>query len=73
VSALAQVTLAFLWEGYAKAVLPPEAPPVQAQECRRAFYAGAGAALEAAAARGYMRDLRAEALRFMVDVEEGRA
>lgn len=29
------------WESYQQKVLPPDAGPVQIQECRRAFYAGA--------------------------------
>lgn len=29
------------WESYAAAVIPKDAPTVQIQECRRAFYAGA--------------------------------
>ena len=28
------------WAGYAAAVMPPGAPPVQRREMRRAFYAG---------------------------------
>jgi hypothetical protein len=30
------------WISYAERVIPATAPPVQYQECRRAFYAGAG-------------------------------
>lgn len=33
------------WETYQSAVIPPEAPPVQLKESRRAFYAGAQALL----------------------------
>jgi hypothetical protein len=29
------------WDSFARAVLPPNAPPVQITEMRRAFYAGA--------------------------------
>lgn len=32
------------WQSYRRKVLPAAAPPVQVQECRRAFYAGAMAA-----------------------------
>ncbi len=35
------------WRSYAEHVLPAGAPPVQTQETRRAFYAGAGLLLEA--------------------------
>lgn len=33
------------WALFAKMVLPKDAPPVQQQEMRRAFYAGAGSIL----------------------------
>lgn len=39
------IKVADLWQSYAARVLPPDAPPVQRQETRRAFYAGAGAVL----------------------------
>jgi len=29
------------WVSYRNQVLPKQAPPIQVQECRRAFYAGA--------------------------------
>lgn len=32
------------WQSYAREVVPPNAPEVQREECRRAFYAGAMAA-----------------------------
>lgn len=31
------------WQSFERAVIPPEAPPLQHEECRRAFYAGAAA------------------------------
>lgn len=31
------------WKSYERSVVPPDAPPVQREECRRAFYAGAAA------------------------------
>jgi hypothetical protein len=31
------------WQSYQRAVVPPDAPMVQSEECRRAFYAGAWA------------------------------
>lgn len=34
------------WLSYRSAVLPKEAPLIQLQECRRAFYAGAQALLQ---------------------------
>lgn len=33
------------WESYRREVVPGDAPAVQVQECRRAFYAGAKATL----------------------------
>lgn len=30
------------WQSYRKEVIHPAAPPEQVEECRRAFYAGAG-------------------------------
>lgn len=33
------------WQSYARDVVPAGAPAVQREECRRAFYAGAGAML----------------------------
>lgn len=38
------VTIKDDWESYQRDVLPINAPQVQVQECRRAFYAGALAA-----------------------------
>jgi len=35
--------LKLLWETYYVDVMPADAPPVQVQECRRAFYGGAQA------------------------------
>jgi hypothetical protein len=34
-------TIAELWNSYHKEVLPQDAPAIQVQECKRAFYAGA--------------------------------
>lgn len=33
------------WESYLREVVPANAGPVQVEECRRAFYAGAGSLL----------------------------
>lgn len=38
-------TIAEQWALFSAAVMPKDAPPVQRQEMRRAFYAGAEAAL----------------------------
>lgn len=40
-------TIAEQWSGFEADVLPPDAPPVQRQEMRRAFYAGAWSMLSA--------------------------
>ena len=37
------MTLADQWTEFSKEFVPANAPPVQTQECRRAFYAGAAA------------------------------
>ena len=37
------MTLADQWMEFSKEFVPANAPPVQTQECRRAFYAGAAA------------------------------
>lgn len=37
--------LAHSWQGYEQQVIPKNAPPVQFQETKRAFYAGAWALL----------------------------
>ncbi len=77
--------LAEAWESYQTRILPTEAPPVQIQECRRAFYAGAAALFETLMAGlepgtdPTPRDLTlvdglADELRTMVlDVAQGRA
>lgn len=77
--------LAELWESYAARVLPQNASAIQVQECRRAFYAGAGALLAAIASvlgpgdEPTEDDLRAitaiqvELNAFALDTLEGRA
>jgi hypothetical protein len=42
------------WESFKAAVMPPDAPPVQIQEMRRAFFAGAWLLLTEM--RAYMTD-----------------
>ncbi len=73
------------WESYRTRVVPTEAPPIQVQECRRAFYAGAAALFETLYADlepgpdATLRDVTllddlADELRTMVlDVAQGRA
>lgn len=34
-------SIAEFWAAYVKTAMPTDAPPIQLQECRRAFYAGA--------------------------------
>jgi hypothetical protein len=73
------------WKDYRASVMPPDAGPVQVQECRRAFYAGAQAFFTRAMAGltpgpepaaedlQMMSDLSAELQQFYRDVKEGRA
>jgi hypothetical protein len=72
--------LATAWESYRTRVVPADAPPIQVQECRRAFYAGAQAFLSAAAdSKGPHAEDRAinvmcnELHQFITDVQNGRA
>ena len=69
------------WREYRLLVIPRDAPPVQAMECRRAFYAGVKALLaiqvatedsDAAVAK-LLDDLHGELDAFKVAVVEGRA
>lgn len=70
------------WRTYAEHVVPKNAPPVQIQECRRAFYAGAAQMFDAfthqvadltedqgVAAMGAISD---ELAAYVQDVKEGR-
>ena len=73
------------WNEYRQKVLPPNAPPIQAQECRRAFYAGAEmlmlqilASLDpspdaVASDMDYIAALHNELREFAGDVAAGRA
>jgi hypothetical protein len=82
---MTQKVLDTAWRSHVEAIIPASAPLVQHQECRRAFYAGAGAPLG-----GIMRSLdpgleptdddlqvldniQAELERFAQDVTEGSA
>lgn len=78
-------TLNESWDSYAERVLPKNAPPVQIQETRRAFYAGAQAlftnvmqALDpgtepTADDLRYMDALVLELAQFFADVKAGKA
>jgi hypothetical protein len=71
------------WFSYAERVLPSDAPSVQKQETRRAFYAGAAHALDVMLRLGeddvsedagveVLEALRQECRRFVEDVLAGR-
>lgn len=80
-----RLLMAEQWDQFARAVLPQNAPPVQRQEVRRAFYAGAQAimlkviatlASDAEPTAGdlqIMEDLERELSDFAESVKEGRA
>jgi hypothetical protein len=73
------------WDKFARAVVPIGAPPIQRQEMRRAFYAGAQAVMFGVIAAfapeteptpedlQVMDDLERELSDFAVAVKEGRA
>lgn len=72
------------WASYAERVLPKDAPPVQVQETRRAFYAGGAAILfrllrllesgdePTPADLQMMDDIEAELAEFGRDIQAGR-
>jgi hypothetical protein len=78
-------TIADFWASYRRSVVPRDASPVQVQECRRAFYAGATALLAGmmGAAEGdgdpteqdyrRMEDLAGELARFAEGAARGAA
>lgn len=77
-------TIAQLWDSYEQEVIPAGAGETQVQECRRAFYAGASAALRSVLEIGedtvsedqgvdVLEQLTDECLAFMRAVAEGRA
>lgn len=77
-------TVAAFWESYRREVLPANAPAVQVQECRRAFYAGVKATLAVLLEIGddsvsedqgveLIERLHDECRVFTADVLEGRA
>ena len=71
------------WDRFERDVMPDKAGPVQRQEMRRAFYAGASimlklthkAAIEMdeVAATNYLEELDEELKEFLTDMIEGRA
>ena len=63
------MTLAEAWQSYATSVLPIDAPPVQVQETRRAFYAGAWAVWQAEKKIAALDISNDEAEKKMVDLE----
>lgn len=71
--------LAETWQSYRDQVIPAAASPVQVQECRRAFYAGAagfysaGSTLAVDGAEDPIETLRAELDAFDADVRAGKA
>lgn len=70
-------TVASEYASYREQVIPPDAGAVQAQECKRAFYAGAAAMWDMLlgddSEGGSPRDIQAELLRHSEDVRQGRA
>jgi len=80
-----RLLMAEQWDQFARAVIPAGAPPVQRQEMRRAFYAGAQAILFRVIAAfapeeeptpedlQIMADLERELSDFAVAVKEGKA
>ncbi len=82
---MAEQTMAEIWDSYARRVMSPNAPPIQHQECRRAFYAGGEGLLVAImnaldpgeeptdADLDRMNSLHAELEQFADDVVKGKA
>lgn len=75
-------TIAKEWAAFERMVLPPNAPPIQRKEMRRAFYAGAQALLKLQyqmdnvsedAAMGLMSGWRDELVLFAKQVQRGEA
>lgn len=77
-------TIAAFWESYRREVLPADAPDIQVQECRRAFYAGAKAVVAIVTEIGddsvtedqgldILTGLHEECRTFVADVMRGRA
>lgn len=78
-------TVAEMWHNYQSKVIPVTAPPIQIQECRRAFYSaiegyynvtvfGIGDPMNSeAAGEQYLRDIREELLEFGRKVQRREA
>ena len=67
-------TVANLWDSFRSVVIPSDAPPVQVQEMRRAFYAGVFAVVTEPNADGGLLDrYESECIKFKQDVLAGRA
>ena len=76
--------IATAWVSYMDEVIPHNAPPVQIQECKRAFYAGAQALLTLVTDLGednvsedagvlLLEAMHVEMRAFLKDVKAGRA
>lgn len=83
-SAPTPTTVAGFWRSYQREVLPADAPAIQVQECRRAFYGGLKAGLALLLTIGddeitedqgadLLEALLRECRAFQADVLEGRA
>jgi hypothetical protein len=79
-----RVTVRDAWDSYVAGVMPPDAPPDQIRECRRAFYAGFWAMLNINIGIGedgvteamgvfVLESLVRECRAFNADVQQGRA
>ncbi len=77
-------TIKQMWEGFARQVIPRDAPAIQVQEMRRSFYAGCHAMLNGCAditeeagtedtAAAELESLAAELMAFRDAVATGRA
>lgn len=63
-------TVRAMWQGYRRAVIPADAPPVQIIECRRAFYGGAWALLTRLAANAEANMPDADAVAYLKQLTE---
>lgn len=81
---MTDMTIQAMWVSYMDEVIPKGASPVQIQECKRAFVAGAKAVLGIVVAIGeddvseeqgveILEGLQGECRAFVADVLEGRA
>lgn len=65
------MTMSELWESFRSSVMADDAPPIQVQEMRRAFYAGAFGVLTEP--RDLADQLAAECIKFKQAVSRGDA